>query len=281
MTEIRLTGSGVRLRAFPGWPGRIFDVAIDWRTGRALPEGFRETRPQGDRRKRPSKRPAIRKRIIEAAEAQCGHGTGFAMVDLIVASRPEPRGTHNTAERAETVAMVYSAALAQGLSPLKALSAAYGFDVDTSGKIGEYSTTVKRWVRCEARKLGFLPEKHAPQRWPGRGGHPLEPRRAPSMLQEPKCEGPYVGRTLTLHYRPIPPLGVNAAGEEVADVEFVGRWSDGKPLDDHIEPLRAVTLVETVTKHLLRLNTKFETRYPGARVQSTSAVPEPLHPAAD
>lgn len=180
MTVIRFTGRGVRLHNFPGWRGWIFTVDIDWRTGRARPDGFHQTRPQGDRRKPPSEKPAVRAWITQAAEAQFGHGTGFGMIDLVVASRPAPRGTHNTAERAKTIAMVYGAAQNQGLIPLRTISAAYGFEVDTSGKIDEYNTTVERWVR-EARKRGFLPEynpdEHAPRRWPGRGGHPLEPRR--------------------------------------------------------------------------------------------------------
>lgn len=197
MTAIRITGRGVRLLDFPGWPGWVFVVDIDWRTGRVRPGGFHETPPPGPRRSNapcPSKKRAVKDRIIEVAEAQCGHGTGFAMVDLVVASRPDPRGKHNTAERAETIAMVYGAAQAQGLSPLKTISKAYGFKVDTSGTIDKYSTTVERWVYREARKLGFLPkydpEEHAPRRWPGRGGHPLEPRRArPMMPQAPKREG--------------------------------------------------------------------------------------------
>lgn len=277
MTSIDLTSRGVELRDFPGWPGWVFKVNIDWRTGHVREDGFHETRPPGDRRKPPSKRPDVLKRIIQAAEAQCGHGTGFATVDLVVASRPNPRGTHNTAERAETIAMVYGAALAQGLAPLKTISAAYGFAIDTSGEIDEYCTTVERWV-SEARKFGFLaeyddPEQHAPRRWPGGGGHPLEPRSPRSMLAEPKREGPHAGRILTFHYRPLPPLSVNAARDEITNVEIVGKWSDGKPVEN-IPTLRSVTLTETVVTHMNRLNAKFEKLYPGARIRSTFASPD-------
>lgn len=169
----------------------------------------------------------------------------------------------------------YGAAQAQGLSPLRAISKAYGFKVDASGTIDGYSTTVERWVHDEARnKLDFLPSTTR-RNMRRDGGHPREPRRARPMMPEVlKRKGPYSGRTLTLHYRPIPPRAVNAAGEEVADVEIIGLWSDGKPLDDNIEPLRAVTLIETVTNHLLQLNAEFETKYPGARIRATSAAPE-------
>lgn len=269
MTAIDVTGKGIRLRDFPGWPGWIFYVEIDWRTGRARPDGFHEIRPPGNRRKGPSARPDLRRRIVDAAEAQCGHGTGFSVVDLVVASRPDPHGTHHTAERAETIAMLYRTAQAQGLSPLKTISAAYGFTIDTSGK---YHTTVERWVR-EARRLGFLPEydatRHAPRRWPGRRRHhPLEPRRARPMPEAPKREGRHAGRILTLQCAPIPPVSINASGEKVADVGIIGRWSDGQPFNDHIEPLRAVTLAKVTTQFLPRINAEFEHEYPGALVRS-------------
>jgi len=94
------------------------------------------------------------------------------------------------------------------------------------------------------------------------------------MLAELQREGPHAGRTLTLQYRPLLPLSINTAGEEVADVGIVGKWSDGKPVED-VEPLRAVTLAETVVTHMSRLNSEFEKRYPGARIKSTFSSPDP------
>lgn len=271
MTWMRPNSKGVRLGDFPGWKGWVFAVEIDWATGRARPDGFHETRPRGDRRKPPSQRPDVRARIVQAAEALFGHGTGFAAVDLVVASRPDPRGTHNTVERAETVAMVYETARLQGLVPNKTLAAAYGLPVNTTGTVDDYGTTVERWVR-QARAFGFLPaydpRQHAPRRWPGRGSHPLEPRRARPMLEEPRREGPHAGRTLTLNFVPCSPITVNAAGDEVADVDITGRWSDGHTAEN-IPRLTAVTLAATVKVHMPQLNTDFERAYPGARVRST------------
>jgi hypothetical protein len=113
--------------------------------------------------------------------------TGYGAVDFIAASRPYPRGSHNTRERAETVALVYGIALSQGLCPYKVLSTVYGHPVDTTGTIDKFSTTVERWVR-EARKEKFLAKfdrkRSIPQRWPGSRGHELEGRRSPVMRPE-------------------------------------------------------------------------------------------------
>jgi hypothetical protein len=83
-------------------------------------------------------------------------------MDFIAASLPSP-SSHDATQRAETVATLWWAALSQGLSPRRVLTAVYDLPISDNGERTEYSTTLERWTR-DVRRRRTLPSKFDPER---------------------------------------------------------------------------------------------------------------------
>lgn len=205
------------------------------------------------------------------------HNSGLLMLDFIAATRPDPRGTHDTDQRAETVALLYRTAVEQGACPREAIGHLYG--VPTDSGYGSQSSTVDRWIG-EARERGYLApydqQRDAPKRWPTRlRDHPFAPRRGAELRPspQPRFQGAYDGSVITLFCWRTPCVEDDApTGAVGPDVRVEPHWTTPprRGLDtrlEHVDPLR--TIEPCTEAHELGPHIRyFEEHYPGAHVRA-------------
>lgn len=267
--EIRGKASGIEVQNHAGWT-----ICLAWTTG----EIQTVTGPPGARRN--DRRRPKEKELRRIQETLTIRSTGILMLDFLVAALPDPRGTKDKHSRARTIAILYRTAQEQGACPRSAIAHLYGMRLDPKATHLK-SSTLDRWIKGEARDLGYLPKydptRDAPKRWPNLTGHPrpFEPKRGEKIVDttKPSTEGTFAGEEVTLFTWRTPYAGPNHPGERVIgpDVVVEAHWTGQKrgssrPDLETIEPLTAVPPQE-VHQRIRPIIQHFEKKYPGASVK--------------